>query len=132
MMLKLVDIFAYLSVLLRAGTLVFQSLLLGGWLFLFWIARPSSEVADSSLERVRGVSLRLFRVAAIALVVMQVLYLYVNSAVLMATAEIGISAVAGANFFIAGSVILLAALTLAATASSAGRFAGWWMALLVL
>ncbi len=92
MMLKLVDIFAYLSVLLRAGTLVFQSLLLGGWLFLFWIARPSSEVADSSLERVRGVSLRLFRVAAIALVVMQVLYLYVNSAVLMATAEIGISA----------------------------------------
>jgi len=28
MMLKLVDIFGYLSVLLRAGTLVFQSLLL--------------------------------------------------------------------------------------------------------
>jgi copper resistance protein D len=132
MMLKLVDIFGYLSVLLRAGTLVFQSLLLGGLLFLFWIARPTSDVADSSLERVRGALLRLFRAAAIALVVVQVLYLYVNSAVLMATAEIGISAVAGANFFIAGSVILLAALTIAATARSAGRFAGWWMALLVL
>ncbi len=132
MMLKLVDIFGYLSVLLRAGTLVFQSLLLGGLLFLFWIARPSSDVADSSLERVRTALLRLFRAAALALVVVQVLYLYVNSAVLMATAEIGISAVAGANFFIAGSVILLAALTIAATANSAGRFAGWWMALLVL
>ena len=133
MMLKLVDIFGYLSVLLRAGTLVFQSLLLGGWLFLFCIARPSREIADSNgFERVRSASLRMFRAAAIALVIVQVLYLYVNSSVLMATAEIRISGVAGANFFIAGSVILVAALTIAATASLPGKLAGWWLALLVL
>ena len=41
MLLKLVDLFAFLSVVLRAGTLVFQSLLLGGVLFVLWVARSS-------------------------------------------------------------------------------------------
>ena len=42
-MVKLVDIFGYLAVLLSAGTLIGQSLLLGGLFFLFWIARPGPE-----------------------------------------------------------------------------------------
>ena len=106
MMLKLVDVFGYLSVILRAGTLVFQSLLLGGVLFVLWIARPTSEIADASFERVRSSSLRMLRIAAIGLAVVQAFYLYVNSAVLMATAEIGLRDVVGANFFISGSVDL--------------------------
>ena len=127
MMLKLVDIFGYLSVLLRAGTLVFQSLLLGGWLFLFCIARPSREIADSN-----GRDHALVFETTISGAPGVRLTGCVNSSVLMATAEIRISGVAGANFFIAGSVILVAALTIAATASLPGKLAGWWLALLVL
>ncbi len=132
MMLKLVDIFAYLAVVLRAGTLICQSLLLGGLLFLYWIARPSPEITEGGFARVRSASLRMFRAAALALVVVQIGYLYVNSAVLMATADIGLAGVAGANFFIAGSVILVAALLLAIGAGLPGRSAGWLLALLVL
>src|SRR5664280_2623547 len=96
MLLRLVNIFGYLSVLLRAGTLIFQSLLLVGVLFISWVARPSSEIPDNSLERVRSSSLRLFRIAAIGLVIVQALYLYVNSAMLMASAEMGLRDIVGA------------------------------------
>src|SRR5579885_1241631 len=115
-MLKLVDIFGYLAVLLSAGTLIGQSLLLGGVIFLFWIARPDPEISAASLDRVRARSRQMFRAAAIGLVIVQILYLYVNSAVLMASAEIGFSEVTGANFFLAGSVILVASLLAAFTA----------------
>ena len=132
MILKLVDIFAYLSVILRAATLIGQSLLLGGVLFLFWIARPKAELGETSLERVRFLSLRTFRIAALALVVVQALYLYVNSAVLMATAEIGLREVMGANFFIAGSIMLGASLLAAITAGIRSTHSVWWLSLLVL
>jgi putative copper resistance protein D len=112
-MLKLVDIFGYLAVLLSAGTLVGQSLLLGGLVFLYWIARPSAEIPADSLEPVRALARRWFRVAAIALALVQILYLYVNSAVLMATVQIPFRDVTGANFFIAGSIILVASVNAA-------------------
>jgi putative copper resistance protein D len=131
-MLKLVDIFGYLSVILRAGTLVFQSLLLGGVLFMFWIGRLGVDAPAESLERARSTSMRAFRSCAIALAVVQVFYLYVNSAVLMATAEIGIANVAGASFFIAGSVILAASVAAAITSKIPGKYTGYWLSLLVL
>src|SRR5271166_5975016 len=131
MMLKLVDVFGYLSVILRAGTLVFQSLLLGGVLFVLWIARPTSEIADGNFERVRSSSLRMLRIASIGLAVVQAFYLYVNSAVLMATAEIGLRDVIGANFFISGSVIFVAALATASLARPRSKPAAIWLALLV-
>ncbi len=46
MLVKLVDLFSFLSVVLRAGTLVFQSVLLGGVLFVLWMARRSPEASD--------------------------------------------------------------------------------------
>jgi putative copper resistance protein D len=131
MMLKLVDVFGYLSVILRAGTLVFQSLLLGGVLFVLWIARPTPEIAEGNFERVRSSSLRMLRITAIGLAVVQAFYLYVNSAVLMATAEIGLRDVVGANFFISGSVIFVAAIATVAFANPRGKPAGVWLAVLV-
>jgi len=132
MMLKLVDVFGYLSVILRAGTLIFQSLLLGGVLFVLWIARPTSEIANSNFAKVQTSSLRMLRIAAIGLAVVQALYLYVNSAVLMATAEIGMRDVIGANFFISGSVVFVAAIATAALARLGSKPAGIWLALLVM
>ena len=131
MMLKLVDVFGYLSVILRAGTLVFQSLLLGGVLFVLWIARPTLEIANGNLAKVQSSSLRMLRLAAIGLAVVQTLYLYVNSAVLMATAEIGLRDVVGANFFISGSVVFAAAIVIAALARPGSKPAGIWLAVLV-
>ena len=132
MMLKLVDVFGYLSVILRAGTLVFQSLLLGGVLFVLWIARPTSEVAGGNFEKIQSSSLRMLRIAAIGLAVVQALYLYVNSAVLMATAEIGMRDVIGANFFISGSIVFTAAIVAAALARPGSKPAGVWLALLAM
>ncbi len=132
MMLRLVDVFGYLSVILRAGTLVFQSLLLGGVLFVLWIARPTSEVAGGNLAKVQTSSLRMLRLAAIGLAVVQTFYLYVNSAVLMATAEIGMRDVIGANFFLSGSIVFTAAMVIAALARPGHKPAGIWLALLVM
>ncbi|MDR3746997.1 MAG: CopD family protein [Acidobacteriota bacterium] len=115
-MLKLVDIFGYLSVILRAGTLVGQSLVLGGLFFLLWIARSSPELPVTAIEKVQSSTRRMLRFAAIGLAVVQVFYLYVNSAVLMVTAEIGFNGVVGASFFIAGSIIFVAAVFVAAFA----------------
>ncbi len=132
MMLKLVDVFGYLSVILRAGTLVFQSLLLGGVLFVLWVARPAPEVAGGNFEKIQSSSLRMLRIAAIGLAVVQALYLYVNSAVLMATAEIGMREVIGANFFISGSIVFTAAIVAAALARPGSKPAGVWLALLAM
>ena len=125
MLLKLVDLFSFLSVVLRAGTLVFQSVLLGGVLFVLWTARSSPAASEESIARVRASTWKLLRLSAVGLAIVQLLYLYVDSAVLMASADIGFSGVVGANFFISGSVVLVAALLTAIVASGNKKVASW-------
>jgi copper resistance protein D len=132
MMLALVDLFAFLSVILRAGTLVFQSMLLGGLLFVLWVARMSPEVPLDSIARIQGSSWRLLRTSAIGLAVVQLAYLYVNSAVLMATAEIGLDGVIGANFFISGCIVLSAAVATAIVASGNKKFSQYALPVLAV
>ncbi len=132
MLLKLVDLFAFLSVVLRAGTLVFQSLLLGGVLFVLWVARSSPAAAPDSIARIQKSSWRLLQISAVGLAVVQLLYLYVNSAVLMATAEIGFDGVVGANFFISGCIVLTAALMTAVVASGNKNIAKWALPILAV
>jgi copper resistance protein D len=132
MLLKLVDLFSFFSVLLRAGTLVFQSLLLGGILFGLWTARASPEVPTESIDRIQVSTWRLLRLSALSLAIMQILYLYVNSAVLMATAEIGLGQVVGANFFISGSIVLAAAVLTAIVAASHSSLAARVLPVLAL
>jgi copper resistance protein D len=131
-MVKLVDIFGYLAVLLSAGTLIGQSLLLGGLLFLFWVARPGAEVPTDGLQGVRTAALKAFRWSALGLAGVQVLYLYVNSSVLMASAEISFREAMGANFFIAGTVMLFAALLIFLVARKQQPYTVWFLGLLLL
>lgn len=131
-MVKLVDIFGYLAVLLSAATLIGQSFLLGGLVFLLWIAKPGPEIAAESLQRVRTVARQVFFFSAIGLAVVQVLYLYVNVSVLMASAEIGFREAAGANFFIAGTVMLFAALLIAAVSRIQKPYTFWFLSFLVV
>ena len=132
MLVKLVDLFSFLSVVLRAGTLVFQSVLLGGVLFVLWTARSSPAASEESIARVRASSWKLVRLSAVGLAIMQLLYLYVDSAVLMATADLGFSGVVGANFFISGSIVLVAALFTAIVASGDKQVASWALPVLTV
>ncbi|ABF43020.1 copper resistance D [Candidatus Koribacter versatilis Ellin345] len=132
MILKLVDLFAFFSVLLRAGTLVFQSVLIGGVMFLLAVARSSPEINTDSVARVRTATWRLLRISAIGLAIVQLTYLYVDSSVLMATAEIGFAGVVGANFFISGAIVLTASVIAAFAASERNRFAPWLLPLLAI
>ena len=132
MLVKLVDLFSFLSVVLRAGTLVFQTVLLGGVLFLLWTARSSPAASEESIARLRASSWKLLRLSAVGLAIVQLLYLYVDSAVLMATADIGFGGVVGANFFISGSIVLVAALFTAIVASGDKKVASWALPVLTV
>jgi putative copper resistance protein D len=132
MLLKLVDLFAFFSVVLRAGTLVFQSALLGGVMFVLWVARFSPEASEESVAGVQASSWKLLRISAVGLAIVQLLYLYVNSAVLMATAGVSFDGVIGANFFISGSIVLVAALLTAIIASGSKSVAKWALPVLAL
>ncbi len=123
-MRQLVDLFEFLSVILRAGTLVFQSLLLGGVLFLLWISRATPG-DPAQRQRMDSSSWMLLRISILGLIVIQGLYLFVDSSVLMASAEIGFSGVVGANFFISGSVVLCAALVALVISLFRTKFASW-------
>ena len=123
-MQQLVDLFGFLSVVLRAGTLVFQSLLLGGVLFVLWIScNTPGDVAQR--QRMESSLWTLLRLSIIGLIAIQALYLFVDSSVLMASAEIGFSGVVGANFFISGSVVLCAALLALIISVSRSKFSSW-------
>ena len=130
-MQPLVDLFGFLSVILRAGTLVFQSLLLGGIVFVLWIARGAPGNPES-IEKMQSGSWTLLRFSTIGLIVMQALYLYVNSAVLMTTAEIGFRAVIGANFFLSGSIVLAAAVAAYLVARQQWKVAHWLLPVLAM
>src|SRR5215469_816371 len=132
MLVKLVDLFSFLSVVLRAGTLVFQSVLLGGVLFVLWTARSSPVASEDSIACVRASSWKLLRLSAVGLAMVQLLYLYVNSAVLMATADIGFRGVVGANFFISGGIVLVAALFTAIVVSGNKKVASWALPVLTV
>lgn len=107
-MARLLQIFGFLSVLLRGGSLTFQSLTVGGVVFLFVVLRKSGD--DSAEIKASGLSwLRRF---ALALVAMQISYLVANSLILMQSAQISLAEVSGANFVFAGALGIAASLTI--------------------
>jgi putative copper resistance protein D len=98
-------LFGIISVILRAATLVFQSLVVGGIVFRRWLA------ADSGREQ--GPGGRLIQSAAVALALTQTIYLALNSVILTESLKTGLRGIVGANFFVAGLVTIAAAATIA-------------------
>jgi copper resistance protein D len=107
-MARLLQIFGFLSVLFRGATLTFQSLVVGGIVFLIFVLRH----ADKESDVLRQVSLRWIWRSAIALAAMQVSYVLANSLILMQSADISLREAAGANFVIAGAIGILSALAI--------------------
>src|SRR5262249_43840425 len=104
-------LFGIITVVLRAATLIFQSLVIGGIVFHRWVAsEPLSDLAPSRAEQLGS---RLIRGAAIALAGTQVLYLALNTYLLSSSLGLGLGQIVGANFFVAGLVTIAAALTIA-------------------
>ncbi|HEV2194831.1 MAG TPA: CopD family protein [Candidatus Acidoferrum sp.] len=107
-MARLLQIFGFLSVLLRGATLTFQSLTVGGVVFLFVVLRKSSDVS----AEIKASCLIWLRRLALALVATQISYLAANSLILMESAQISFAEVSGANFVLAGALGIAASLTI--------------------
>ncbi len=104
-MVELLGVFGFLVVLLRATTMCFQSVAIGGILFFSIIARGSFP----QNEELRNSGWKLIRWCAIGLAVSQLLFVIANSLVLRATVEIPLSEILGANFVLSGVLGLAAA-----------------------
>jgi putative copper resistance protein D len=114
-MARLLQIFGFLSVLFRGATLSFESLTIGGIVFLNFVARSSSTQS----EAIDQACLPWIRRAAVALAVMQLAYILASTLILMQSADMTLSDVSGANFVLAGILAIASALTIAALAGSA-------------
>src|SRR5712664_246286 len=120
-MARLLQVFGFLSVLFRGATLTFQSLAVGGIVFLILVVRRGNE--DSSAFQ--QVCLRWIRCSAIALAVMQISYVLANSLILRESANMSLRDVLGANFVLAGLIGIAAVFTiivLTAPTRSTGYF----------
>jgi copper resistance protein D len=106
-MARLLQVFGFLSVLFRGATLTFQSLAIGGIVFLIFVVRRSNEDSSALLQA----CLRWIRRSAIALAVMQISYVLANSMILRQSADMRIRDVIGANFVLAGLIGIAAAFT---------------------
>jgi copper resistance protein D len=109
-MARLLQIFGFLSVLFRGATLAFESLTIGGIVFLNSVARSRG----SQSEQINQACLRWIRRAAIALAVMQLAYILASTLILMQSADMTLTDVSGANFVLAGILAIASALTIAA------------------
>jgi putative copper resistance protein D len=100
--------FALFSVILNAATLAFESLVLGGLFYVAVAGLPAGPAAQPAMDRCR----RGIGWAALALAIAQILFVAVNTFILVGTIQISIPDVSTADFFVAGIATVLASLAL--------------------
>jgi putative copper resistance protein D len=108
-MVRLLNIFGYLSVLLRAATLIFQTLTVGGIIFLVFVTRGPELRTAAVLAKCR----KWIVGCAIALAITQVFYVSSNTLILMQSADMSLAEASGATFVYAGGVVAFSALLIA-------------------
>jgi copper resistance protein D len=124
-MAELVDLFAYLSVLLRGAVLVLQTLAVGGLAFERIVLRPLAGEEGLAMS---AAPLRIVRWAAAGLATAWLLWIGLDSAVLVGTSDLAPGDVLGATFFLAGGLGVLCATALALLARRERPKAGWMVA----
>jgi copper resistance protein D len=107
-MARLLQVFGFLSVLFRAATLTFQSLAVGGIVFLIFVLRRGGEESAA----IKQGCLLWIRRSAILLALMQLSYALANSLILRESADMTLGDVLGANFVLAGFIGILAAVSI--------------------
>jgi putative copper resistance protein D len=108
-MVQLLGIFGFLVVLLRAAILCFQTVAIGGILFLMLVTRKAELRSEGLLRS----CWKLIRASALALAFAQLVFVTTNSLVLTYSTDIPLKDVLGANFLWAGVLAVLGALALA-------------------
>ena len=108
-MADLLGMFGFLVVLLRAAILGFQTILVGGVIFLSFVA-SNNGLRPEELTRPAW---KFIRWSGVGLALCQIAFLIVNSLVLGNSTDISIREMLGANFAIAGIVAIVAALAVA-------------------
>ncbi|HEY6357622.1 MAG TPA: CopD family protein, partial [Vicinamibacterales bacterium] len=98
-----VGLYPFLAVLLRAATLAFEALTVGGVIFQLAIARKDL------LSELGTTLSRLVACFALVLAITQAAYMAATSAVLMISADLRWTDVAGANFFVSGCAVIVGA-----------------------
>jgi len=107
-MADLLGIFGFLVVLIRAAILCFQTILVGGLIFLSFVASKEG-LRPEELTRPAW---KLIRWSGVGLAFSQLAFLIVNSLVLGNSTEISIREMLGANFALAGIVAIVASLAI--------------------
>jgi putative copper resistance protein D len=115
---RLLDLFAFLSVVLRGLTLSSQSLVIGGVAFLLLVTTPLTSLPGLKLSPAVRSCKRIIAWAAVTLALSRAAFLAVDSAILTSTADLGLADVVGANFFFAGSAAIAGALIIASICRS--------------
>src|SRR5262245_35080924 len=100
---QFVDVFGFLSVLLRGASLCFSSLLIGGTAFMLFVLRPSERNPGEQAGAILATCSRLMFGAAVALATTQALYVGADAAMLMGTTGLSIFDLTDAAFFLSGS-----------------------------
>ena len=119
MVARLLDVSAFVSVVLRGLTLIFESLLIGGTGFQILLTVRARAQAGAD-ELVRPV-LFTIRIAAAGLAITQFVSVSVTCLILTDTTGLKLSEVIGANFAIAGLTMVLGCLLLIAYLGKATR-----------
>ena len=107
-MAQLLGIFGFLVVLLRAAILCFQTVAVGGILFLTLAARNG----ESHSEEIRSACWKLIRASALALGIAHLLFIITNTSVLTYSTDIPFREILDANYVWAGSLAVVGALAL--------------------
>jgi putative copper resistance protein D len=121
------DIFGYLSVLLRGLTLLAQSFTFGGIAFQVLLWRPLRVKLSADSDLVDGRCKRFLRISALAWAVLAVGSLGINAAALMGTLEVSWREAATADFAWSELAVAACALGIAVLAKGPWSAKGsWW------
>ena len=125
MLSQLLGLFGFLAVLCRGLTLALASLTLGGVSFSLITLHSGANICldefSPALSAVKRWTVR----AALALGIVQLVWLALNSAVLMETAGVRFADVYGANYFVSGALMLISACAIAITVALSVRPRLW-------
>ncbi len=111
-MSTLLDIFGFLSVVIRGPVLVSQSLMVGGIAFVLLMRAPMHELgSEAGIVETRA--RRFLLGSAVAFTVAEIAFVAVQCAVLMSTVDLGLADVLGADFALAGLTLAGAGLVCA-------------------
>src|SRR4051812_16848907 len=104
----LLDVFGFLTVILRGLTISAQALTIGGIAFLLLLAWPFSAEFGAAGDEIVRKSRRLLGWSASVLAIAELGFLVMQGSVLMDTAELSLSEMIGADFAIASLVKIAA------------------------